>query len=62
MLDITGVGTIFYVLASFFLAAFTKGVIGLGFSTLCLPLLAIVLELTISIPLVIMPWDGFDTV
>ena len=48
-------GTIAYVFAAFFLAAFAKGVTGLGFSTLSLLLLAIALEPTVSIPLVIVP-------
>ena len=48
-------GAIAYVLTAFFLAAFTKGVTGLGFSTLCLALLAVVVEPTVGIPLVIGP-------
>lgn len=48
-------GAIVYSFVAFFLAAFSKGVTGLGFSTLCLPLLAIILPSTISIPLVIVP-------
>ncbi len=44
-----------YILFSFSLAAFLKGITGLGFSTICLPLLSYVLEPKTAIPLVILP-------
>ena len=48
-------GSVVYVFAAFLLAAFSKGVTGLGFSTLCLPILALRLDPTVTIPLVIVP-------
>ncbi|ETX08728.1 MAG: hypothetical protein ETSY2_03655 [Candidatus Entotheonella gemina] len=47
--------TITYVLLTFFVAAFLKGITGLGFSTICLPILSILIDLKIAIPLVIVP-------
>lgn len=49
------VETLPWVLATFFGAALLKGVTGLGFSTLCLPALALFLEPRAAIPLVILP-------
>jgi uncharacterized membrane protein YfcA len=43
------------VLLSFLFAAFLKGITGLGFSTISLPLLALFIEPRASIPLVILP-------
>lgn len=43
------------VFISFFLAAFLKGVTGLGFVTLCLGFLALLLDLKLAIALVILP-------
>ena len=40
---------------TFFIAACLKGITGLGFSTICLPILATVVEPKVSIPLVILP-------
>ena len=40
---------------AFFVAAFLKGITGLGFSTICLPILTTFLDLKVSIPLVIVP-------
>jgi len=44
-----------YVCLAFFVSAFLKGITGLGFSTICLPILSTVLDLKTSIPLVIVP-------
>ena len=44
-----------YILLAFFAAAFLKGITGLGFSTICLPILSIFIDLKIAIPLVIIP-------
>lgn len=43
------------VLASFFFSAFLKGVTGLGFSTVCLGILATLMDLKVAIPLVFFP-------
>ena len=43
------------VLLAFFIAAFLKGITGLGFSTICLPILTTFIDLKTSIPLVIVP-------
>lgn len=43
------------VFAAFFCSAFLKGLAGLGFSTICLGLLAIVMDLKAAIPLVFLP-------
>ncbi|WP_256872664.1 sulfite exporter TauE/SafE family protein [Candidatus Entotheonella palauensis] len=44
-----------FVLLAFFVAAFLKGITGLGFSTICLPILSILIDLKMAIPLVIIP-------
>lgn len=44
-----------YILCSFFIASFLKGVTGLGFSTICLGILGTFIEPKLSIPLVIFP-------
>lgn len=49
------VQTQIFALAVFFTAAFLKGITGLGFATVCLPMLASFMEPTASIPLVILP-------
>ncbi len=41
--------------ASFFGAAFLKGVTGLGFMSICLPLISSFIDITVAIPLVIIP-------
>lgn len=43
------------ILLSFFFASFIKGITGLGFSTICLPILTTFVDLKMSIPLVIIP-------
>jgi len=40
---------------TFFAAAFIKGLTGLGFVSLCLPVIAIFIKLEIAIPLVVLP-------
>lgn len=40
---------------AFFLSAFAKGITGVGFSTTCLPMLALVIGLKAAMPLVIVP-------
>jgi uncharacterized membrane protein YfcA len=47
--------TFLIVLAVFLIAAFLKGITGLGFSTMCLPMLTVFLDHKIAIPLVILP-------
>lgn len=47
--------TLAYVYLSFLTAALLKGVTGLGFSTLCLPLLAVLLDPKVGISLVLVP-------
>ncbi len=49
------VQTLIAVFVAFFIAAFLKGITGLGFSTVCLPILTTFLDLKVSIPLVIVP-------
>jgi len=43
------------VYATFFVAAFIKGLTGLGFVSLCLPVIAIFIKLEQAIPLVVLP-------
>lgn len=43
------------VIGAFFLAAFLKGVTGMGFSTICLGLIAAFVDIKLAIPLVIFP-------
>ena len=45
--------TVIYALAAFLIAAFLKGITGLGFSTICLGLLATFVDIKTAIPLVI---------
>lgn len=47
--------TTVYVFLAFFAAAFLKGITGLGFSTICLPILSTFIDLKAGIPLVIVP-------
>ena len=47
--------TIIPVFLAFFFASFLKGITGLCFSTICLPILTTFVDLKISIPLVIRP-------
>jgi uncharacterized membrane protein YfcA len=47
--------TILIVLAAFFVSAFLKGFTGLGFSTICLGILAMFMDLKLAIPLVFLP-------
>jgi len=47
--------TLIYILISFSVASFLKGMTGLGYSTICLGLLTLNLDPKISIPLVILP-------
>lgn len=47
--------TVIPVSLAFFFAAFLKGITGLGFSTICLPILTTFVDLKTSIPLVIVP-------
>lgn len=44
-----------YVFLAFFAAAFLKGITGLGFSTICLPILSTFIDLKAAIPLVLIP-------
>lgn len=44
-----------FVLSAFFVASFLKGLTGLGFSTLCMGMLALVIDLKLAIPLVFLP-------
>ncbi len=44
-----------FVLLSYLFASFLKGITGLGFSTICLPILTSLIEPKVSIPLVILP-------
>ena len=46
------------IFAAFFISAFLKGITGLGFSTICLALLASVIDLRTAIPMVLMPSLG----
>jgi len=43
------------VYTTFFAAAFIKGLTGLGFVSLCLPVIAIFIKLEVAIPLVVLP-------
>ena len=47
--------TIVIVLVAFFASAFLKGITGLGFSTLCLGMLASVIDMKLAIPLMLIP-------
>lgn len=47
--------TLFIIFGAFFLSAWLKGITGLGFSTLCLPLLALAVDHKAAMPLVIIP-------
>ena len=47
--------TISLVLGAFFLSAFLKGITGMGFSTICLGLIATFIDIRLAIPLVIFP-------
>ncbi len=42
-------------LLSFLIPALLKGITGLGFSALCLPILTLFMEASLSIPVVILP-------
>lgn len=44
-----------YVYPAMLMAAFLKGITGLGFSTICLGLLASIIDLRLAIPLVLLP-------
>ena len=44
-----------FVLAAYVVASGIKGLTGIGFSTSCLPIMALRLDLKIAIPLVIVP-------
>jgi uncharacterized membrane protein YfcA len=46
---------IMFVIAAFFLSAFLKGITGMGFSTICLGLIATFVDIKLAIPLVIFP-------
>lgn len=46
------------IFAAFFVSAFLKGITGLGFSTICLALLASIIDLRLAIPMVIVPSLG----
>ena len=41
--------------AAFFFAAFSKGIIGMGFATTCLPIIALGMGLEVALPLVLVP-------
>jgi len=43
------------ILLSYWFAAFLKGITGLGFSTICIPILSFILEMKTAIPLVFLP-------
>jgi len=47
--------TLIYVFLSYLIAGFVKGFSGLGFSTVCVGIMASYLELTTAIPLVVIP-------
>jgi len=49
------VGDYLFILLAYVIAAFIKGLTGIGFSTSCLPILALRLDLKVAIPLVIIP-------
>ncbi|MBW2520460.1 MAG: sulfite exporter TauE/SafE family protein [Deltaproteobacteria bacterium] len=44
-----------FILAAYVVAAFIKGLTGIGFSTSCLPIMALRMDLKVAIPLVIVP-------
>lgn len=44
-----------FILSAYVFAAVIKGLTGIGFSTSCLPILALRIDLTAAIPLVIVP-------
>ncbi|MCG8529885.1 MAG: hypothetical protein MI749_04390, partial [Desulfovibrionales bacterium] len=46
---------LFAVFASFFVAAFLKGLTGLGFSTICISILAVFVDLRLAISLIFLP-------
>ncbi len=46
---------LFIALVAFFIAAFLKGLTGLGFMTICLGLLALFIDLKVAIPLLFIP-------
>ncbi len=47
--------TIIFILSVFFFSAFLKGITGLGFSTICLPILCTAIDIKTAIPAVILP-------
>ena len=47
--------TIVLALSAFFVSAFLKGITGLGFSTICLGLIASLVDIKLAIPLVLLP-------
>lgn len=47
--------TLIVAFSAFFIASFLKGLTGLGFSTMCLGLLALFIDLKLAIPLVFLP-------
>jgi len=47
--------TILISFSAFFIASFLKGLTGLGFSTLCLGILAVFIDIKLAIPLVFLP-------
>ena len=47
--------TLSYALIAFVVSAFLKGITGLGFSTICLGILTIFIDIKIAIPLVLIP-------
>ena len=47
--------TLIYIIGAFFISAFLKSLTGLGFSTICLGFLAVVLDIKLAILLVILP-------
>ena len=44
-----------FIFAAYVIAAFIKGLTGIGFSTSCLPIMALRMDLKVAIPLVIVP-------
>lgn len=48
--------------AAFFVSAFLKGITGLGFSTVCLGLLASVIDLRFAIPMLLLPSMGSNVI
>lgn len=47
--------TLVYIAAAYFIASFVKGATGLGFSTTCMPIMALQLNIAHAIPLVVIP-------